>query len=292
MEAASCICAFDPFDFFRRGVFAAPAQASGPRHRRPVAIRFDVRRRMLHERSRLARADHGADGQVSKRALPKAWRGRSPRRRSIVRDRDGALDDRASRAPNAPTFANARSPMKARIRLDRLSRGDEAEFISAALRSRALHRPWVAPATTPAAFQAYVARMAEPGQKAFAIRRRDDGALVGIVTISNVVMGAFRSAYTGYYAFAPHAGHGYLREGLQAAVDHAFRTMKLHRLEANIQPGNRASIALAKACGFRKEGFSPRYLKIGGRWRDHERWALLHPRDVPAKAGIQRLRRA
>jgi ribosomal-protein-alanine N-acetyltransferase len=182
--------------------------------------------------------------------------------------------------------------MNARIRLDRLSRGDEAEFISAALRSRALHRPWVAPATTPAAFQAYVARMAEPGQKAFAIRRRDDGALVGIVTISNVVMGAFRSAYTGYYAFAPHAGHGYLREGLQAAVDHAFRTMKLHRLEANIQPGNRASIALAKACGFRKEGFSPRYLKIGGRWRDHERWALLHPRDVPAKAGIQRLRRA
>ena len=119
------------------------------------------------------------------------------------------------------------------------------------------------------------ARMSEPAQHAFTVRRRDDNALIGLVTISNVVMGPFRSAYTGYYAFAPHARQGYMQEALQALVRHAFRVLKLHRLEANIQPGNRASIALAKSCGFRKEGFSPRYLKIGGRWRDHERWAMV-----------------
>jgi len=162
-----------------------------------------------------------------------------------------------------------------RIRLLRLSPVDEAEFIAAARRSRALHAPWVAPAATPATFDAYLARMSQPDQNAFTVRRTDTNALIGVITISNVVMGPFRSAYTGYYAFAPHAGQGYMREGLHAVVRHAFGVMKLHRLEANIQPGNRASIALAKACGFRKEGFSPRYLKIGGRWRDHERWAII-----------------
>jgi len=165
--------------------------------------------------------------------------------------------------------------VRSRIRLLRLSPIDEAEFVAAARRSRALHSPWVAPASTPAKFEAYLARMSQPEQNAFTVRRRDTNALVGVITISNVVMGPFRSAYTGYYAFAPHAGQGYMREALEAIVRHAFRVMKLHRLEANIQPGNRASIALAKSCGFRKEGFSPRYLKIGGRWRDHERWAIV-----------------
>jgi ribosomal-protein-alanine N-acetyltransferase len=66
-----------------------------------------------------------------------------------------------------------------------------------------------------------------------------------------------------------------MREGIQLVLRNAFLTLRLHRVEANIQPGNRASIALARGAGFRREGFSPRYLKIGGRWRDHERWALL-----------------
>ena len=56
---------------------------------------------------------------------------------------------------------------------------------------------------------------------------------------------------------------------------HAFTNLRLHRVEANIQPDNEASRRVAVANGFRLEGYSPRYLKIGGRWRDHERWCAL-----------------
>jgi len=57
-------------------------------------------------------------------------------------------------------------------------------------------------------------------------------------------------------------------------VSRAFRQLRLHRLEANIQPDNEASRRLVKRLGFKLEGFSPRYLKIAGKWRDHERWAV------------------
>jgi ribosomal-protein-alanine N-acetyltransferase len=66
-----------------------------------------------------------------------------------------------------------------------------------------------------------------------------------------------------------------MREAIELVLRVAFSELRLHRLEANIQPGNHVSIALARGAGFKREGFSPRYLKISGRWRDHERWALL-----------------
>ena len=65
-----------------------------------------------------------------------------------------------------------------------------------------------------------------------------------------------------------------MSEGMALVLREAFTTLRLHRLEANIQPGNLPSIALAERAGFVREGFSERYLKVGGRWRDHERWAI------------------
>ncbi|MEO6293613.1 MAG: GNAT family protein [Burkholderiaceae bacterium] len=89
------------------------------------------------------------------------------------------------------------------------------------------------------------------------------------------ILGQFCSAYLGFYAFAGQERQGFMGEGLQAVTQHAFKTLQLHRLEANIQPDNAASIALVTVCGFAKEGFSPHYLKIADQWRDHERWAIL-----------------
>lgn len=78
----------------------------------------------------------------------------------------------------------------------------------------------------------------------------------------------------GYYVDVSFAGQGLMSEGVSLAIGYAFCTLNLHRLEANIQPENQKSIDLVKRLGFTKEGFSQRYLKINGQWRDHERWAL------------------
>ena len=96
-----------------------------------------------------------------------------------------------------------------------------------------------------------------------------------MINLSHIVRGPLQSVYLGYYGFLPYARSGLMYEGMLLVLRHAFRKLKLHRVEANIQPNNHASIALARKCGFVREGFSRRYLKIAGRWRDHERWALL-----------------
>lgn len=165
--------------------------------------------------------------------------------------------------------------MTNRVAISALTAMDCAEFIAAATASKRLHTPWVSPPLTRTAFQARIHRLQPPTDYAFAIRRRDDGTLVGYADITNVVRGVFLSAYLSYYVFRGHERQGLMTEGVQLVIRHAFGQLKLHRLEANIQPANVASIALVKACGFSKEGYSPRYLKIRGRWRDHERWALL-----------------
>ena len=148
------------------------------------------------------------------------------------------------------------------------------EFLALMKESRAALHPWVAPPASRAQFSAYLRRARRRTERAFLVCRREDRAIAGVINVSQIFYGIFRSAYLGYYAGAPFMGEGYMREGLLLVLRHAFDTLGLHRLEANIQPANRASIRLVKRIGFRREGFSPRYLKILGRWRDHERWAI------------------
>lgn len=162
-----------------------------------------------------------------------------------------------------------------RVHLLRPGAADETAFLAAVARSAALHHPWCAPPATSEAFRAYLRRLRSPRMEGLLVRRNADLALVGVINASEIVRGHFRSAFLGYYAFLPLAGRGLMAEGLEVALSWFFGPLGLHRVEANIQPGNAASIALVKRLGFRLEGFSPRYLEVDGDWRDHERWALL-----------------
>jgi [ribosomal protein S5]-alanine N-acetyltransferase len=154
---------------------------------------------------------------------------------------------------------------------------DARAFLASARASRALHERWVRAPATPAQFAIYLrqatGRIAT--YRGYLVVRNRDLALAGVFNLSEIVHGVFCSAYLGYYAFAGAARGGAMSEGVQLVLDTAFRDLKLHRVEANVQPGNTRSIEFLARNGFTREGYSRRYLKIGGRWRDHVRFAML-----------------
>jgi [ribosomal protein S5]-alanine N-acetyltransferase len=164
--------------------------------------------------------------------------------------------------------------MVARVELQPMSEADREDFVAAMAASRELHRPWVSPPVTAAAFDARLARQRERGSEWLLARRREDGAVVGYFELSELIRGPLQNAFLGYGGVAAHARGGYMTAAMALLLRRAFESLRLHRVEANIQPANEASIALVRRCGFVREGFSERYLKIGGRWRDHERWAI------------------
>lgn len=175
-----------------------------------------------------------------------------------------------------------------RVSLRPPTAADLDEFIALTRRSRRFHAGWVAPPREADAFREYLNRNKGSDFEARLVVRSTDDIIVGAVNVSQIFHGGFKSAYLGFWIGAPFARQGYMREALSQALTSAFGQLRLHRVEANIQPDNAPSRLLVQRLGFRLEGFSPKYLKVGGRWRDHERWALLRdewpPRDRHASA--------
>ncbi|MBA4105086.1 MAG: phosphinothricin acetyltransferase [Pirellula sp.] len=152
---------------------------------------------------------------------------------------------------------------------------DEATFLAAVRRSRKLYGRYANPPSTTERFHAALLRLQDPSHESFLVVDAATDDLVGVINLNEIVRGPFQGAYLGYYGFEPFVGQGLMRAGLALVIDQAFGKLRLHRLEANIQPDNEPSLALVRRLGFQREGYSPRYLKLAGRWRDHERWALL-----------------
>ena len=97
----------------------------------------------------------------------------------------------------------------------------------------------------------------------------DDGELAGVITLSNVVYDAFRSANLGYWVDAKRHGRGLATRAVAAVVEHAFGTLGLHRLQAGTLVDNVASKRVLEKNRFELIGLARNYLHIGGEWRDH-----------------------
>ena len=162
----------------------------------------------------------------------------------------------------------------ARVYLRHPRRNDEDEFTQLVIASRRFLHPWVTPASTPEAYERYLRYTRRESVCACLVCRIDDFRIIGVCTLSQIFRGNLKSAYMGYWIGAMFSRQGYMTEALGLLLSFAFGSLRLHRIEANIQPENASSKALVTRIGLRKEGFSPRYLKLAGRWKDHERWAI------------------
>jgi [ribosomal protein S5]-alanine N-acetyltransferase len=153
---------------------------------------------------------------------------------------------------------------------------DDFEELLARYRSSRKHLAGLAPVTYDRAkFGQYLLSSEQESNANFVICRDIDGVIVGSIGLSQIFRKAFQNAYLGYQLFAGFTGEGYMTEAVATVLRYAFVEQKLHRIEANVQPQNQPSINVLKRCRFTKEGYSPKYLKIGGRWQDHERWAII-----------------
>jgi [ribosomal protein S5]-alanine N-acetyltransferase len=164
--------------------------------------------------------------------------------------------------------------MLSRVFIRKPTATDCQALVSLHLRSKRLHFPWVFPPLKEQECRDYIARCCNEDFEGLLICHTTHQTILGVANLSQIFYRSFQNAYLGYYVDVDYAGQGFMVEGMRLVIEYAFTTLGLHRLEANIQPENRASIHLVKRLGFTKEGFSQRYLKINGDWRDHERWAL------------------
>ncbi|WRZ94764.1 GNAT family N-acetyltransferase [Streptomyces sp. NBC_01007] len=158
---------------------------------------------------------------------------------------------------------------------------DEERFLELARLSTDLHHPWVRLARTPSGFSSYLSRSDQATAACLVLCLKGQGDLVGMININGIVRGPYRRGVLGYAVFLPYAGQGYMLAGVALAIHHAFEDLDLNRVEADIQPGNAASLRLVRRLGFRKEGFSPGFIKIANVWRDHERWAITRDMELP-----------
>jgi [ribosomal protein S5]-alanine N-acetyltransferase len=163
-----------------------------------------------------------------------------------------------------------------RVTLRLAASSDQDEFVGLARASASLHHPWTSLPSRPEEFRRFLTRFDHVTNEGFLVCLRETGAIAGNVNISSIIRGRFQNGSLGYAAFAPAAGQGFMTEGLGLVIRYAFEGLRLHRLDAQIQPGNDASLRLVQRLGFRHEGYSPDLLFIDGAWRGHERWAITN----------------
>lgn len=158
------------------------------------------------------------------------------------------------------------------IKIRNPEESDSQEFLVAMNKSIDMHQPWTTAPLDQNEYDKFLLKSRSDNNNSFLISYNNQ--IAGVININEMILGAFKSAFLGYFGVKDFSGQGIMQKGMVLVINYAFKQLGLHRLEANIQPKNIKSINLVRKLGFTKEGYSSKYLFIDGEWRDHERWAI------------------
>ena len=98
--------------------------------------------------------------------------------------------------------------------------------------------------------------------------------LIGTCTIFNINK-QNRNGEIGYILNRDHWGNGLMTEAISCVLAYAFDKLNLHRLEADTDPKNLASLALLEKLGFQREGYFRERWYVHGKWHDSVMLGLL-----------------
>jgi ribosomal-protein-alanine N-acetyltransferase len=108
------------------------------------------------------------------------------------------------------------------------------------------------------------------------IALRTDDTLIGSVTLFHPDF-THRRAEIGYALGRAYWGHGYMQETLKAVLNYAFTVLNFHRLEADVDPRNAASVKTLERLGFQREGYLRERWQVNGEIQDALFYALIRP---------------
>lgn len=116
----------------------------------------------------------------------------------------------------------------------------------------------------------------DKGVRFYLFLKGHSDAPVGMAVFDNVIRGIFQSCTLGYLLGEDYQGKGLMTEGLETAIQFVFGRMNLHRISAAHVPTNKRSCAVLTGLGFETVGLEPKYLRINGKWLDHELHTLIN----------------
>ncbi|MGH2644608.1 MAG: GNAT family N-acetyltransferase, partial [Chitinophagaceae bacterium] len=110
------------------------------------------------------------------------------------------------------------------------------------------------------------------------ITLQEDSKLTGTICFWHIQSENFR-AEIGYILHPDHQHKGIMQEAIKAVLDYGFNTIKLHSVEANVNPANAPSIKLLEKNSFVKEGYFRENYFFNNQFLDSAIYSLLVPKQ-------------